>query len=27
MWRIVDHQGTHHPEVLEIHPDFPTCVA
>ncbi|NYD42845.1 DUF222 domain-containing protein [Nocardioides panaciterrulae] len=26
-WRIVDHQGTHLPQVLELDPTFPTCVA
>ena len=27
LWRIVDHHGTHHPDVLEIHPDYPTSAA
>ena len=26
-WRIVDHHGTHLPQVLEISPDFPASVA
>ena len=27
LWRIVDHHGTHHPEILELDPNFATCVA